>query len=62
MKISKDERIQILEGALNEIIRRSNLLIHQNNGRWNFELEHDKRSFNVVDSNVRIAEAALEKR
>ena len=52
-------REESLEAAMNEVIRRSNLLIHQNIGRWNMNVEHDKRSYDVVSSNIAILVDAL---
>jgi hypothetical protein len=52
-------RISELEDALREIVRRSNLLIHQNTGRWDMTVEHDARSHGVTEGNVRIARQAL---
>ena len=50
---------QELENALREIVRRSELLIHQNTGRWDMRVEHDSRSFGVTDGNIRIARDVL---
>lgn len=47
--------------ALEEINRRTELLVHQNTGRWSMQIEHDRRTKGVLESNVLIARAALEK-
>lgn len=50
-----------LREALGEISRRTGLLIHQNTGRWKMNIEHDKRTVDVLTANQRIASAALER-
>lgn len=52
-------RVKVLEGALEEIGRRTGLLIHQNTGRWNMTVEHDKRTFDVLSTNQKIVAQAL---
>lgn len=54
-----DEENAILRHALEEIVRRSAMLIHQNTGRWSMTVEHDKRSYDVTDTNISIAQKAL---
>jgi hypothetical protein len=49
----------ILRDVLEEIVRRSAMLIHQNTGRWSMSIEHDKRSYDVTDTNIAIAQKAL---
>lgn len=56
-----ETRIQELENALKEIVRRSNLLIHQNTGRWDVTIEHDVRAFEVTRGNIDIAREVLNK-
>lgn len=48
-----------LREALEEIDRRTGLLIHQNTGRWDMKIEHDKRSYDVSEGNRRIIAATL---
>jgi len=50
-----------LREDLKEIVRRSQMLIHQNTGRWDMTVEHDARSHGVTSGNVRIAQDALGK-
>ena len=50
---------QEMEAALREITRRSELLVYQNCGRWDSNIEHDARSLNVTQGNIRIARTAL---
>lgn len=57
----KAERIARMEAALREIIRRGELCIHQNTGRWDMSVEHDQRSYNIINTNNDIARAALAK-
>lgn len=53
------QRVRELEEALGEISRRTGLLIHQNTGRWDTRLEHDRRTVDVLTVNQRIARKAL---
>lgn len=55
----QNKRIQELEDALNEIVSRSRLLIHQNMGRWDMTVEHDRRAYWVVETNIGIARDVL---
>lgn len=54
---TKSEKILI--DAMNEVIRRSSLLMHQNIGRWDMRIEHDKRSSDVTMTNIEILADAL---
>jgi len=49
-----------LKKALGEVHRRTGLLMHQNMGRWNMSVEHDKWTYEVLGVNQIIALAALE--
>lgn len=53
------EKVEVMEKALQEIIRRSSMLIHQNTGRWDMRIEHDVRSHNVTAGNIKIARTAI---
>lgn len=55
----KAERVARMEAALREIIRRGEMCIHQNTGRWDMSVEHDRRSYNIIASNNDIAREAL---
>jgi hypothetical protein len=50
-----------MEEGVQEIARRTELLIHQNTGRWNMTIEHDRRSYGVSDGNLSIARRLLTK-
>lgn len=50
----------ILQNAIEEIIRRSELLLQQNMGRCNTDIEHDKRSYGVTLGNIDIGRVALQ--
>lgn len=52
-------KLAVAREALGEISRRTGLLIHQNTGRWDMRLEHDKRTVGVLTVNQGIARAAL---
>lgn len=54
------ERAAGLEEALRETQRRTGLLMHQNTGRWNATIEHDRRTMDVLQGNQDIARKALE--
>jgi len=58
-RLAVKERMARYEGALAEIARRGALCIHQNIGRWDMTVEHDQRSYSVIESNNRIALEAL---
>lgn len=53
-------RVTALEAALREISRRTGLLVHQNTGRWDMRVEHDRRTVGVLQGNQAIAAQALE--
>lgn len=53
------QRIAKLEAALLEIVRRSQMLVYQNSGRWDMTVEHDARSQGVTEGNIKLAEDAL---
>ena len=50
---------EALVEALREVRRRSGLLMHQNIGRWDMRVEHDKRSSDVTATNIEIISSAL---
>jgi hypothetical protein len=54
-----EAKVARLREALTEINRRSGLLMHQNTGRWDATLEHDRRTVGVIETNMEIARAAL---
>lgn len=58
IKALRAERDRYRE-ALEEIERRTGLLIHQNTGRWDMSVEHDRRSYHVSEGNLEIASQAL---
>ena len=43
-----------LEGALDQVRTRSQMLLHQNNGRWNVDKEHEMRALGVTQGNVHL--------
>lgn len=53
-------RNQSYATAMREVIRRSALLVHQNTGRWDMTVEHDKRSYDVTRTNMEILMDALD--
>jgi hypothetical protein len=50
---------EALVEALREVRRQSGLLMHQNIGRWDVRVEHDKRSSDVTATNIEIISRAL---
>lgn len=47
------------KNALDEIWRRTGMLLHQNNGRWDKTKEHDARTIEVLNVNQQIIKEAL---
>ena len=52
-------RVGMLEKALSEIQGRTGMLLHQNAGRWDVRVEHERRAVNVLHVNQQIAGEAL---
>jgi len=46
--MNKPTNEQIMVKALSEIARVSGMCIHQNTGRWDMRIEHDKRSYDIL--------------
>lgn len=51
--------IERLRAALEEIQRVAAMCIHQNTGRWDMRIEHDRRSYGVLDGIVEKTRSAL---
>lgn len=55
-----ETKLDILKDALEQVHARTSILIYQNTGRWDMNVEHDRRTMKVLECNMRLLTEALE--